>query len=81
MTPHDHKAALQRQLVRDGGYLPPAPDGPVLACFSALELAQAMECEIQRAQGQGLRKIQLNMSLQDAADMAAFLRRAAFTGA
>lgn len=81
MQAHDHKAALQRQLVRDGGYLPPAPDGPVLPCFNALELAQALEWEIQRAQGQGLRKIRLDMTLQDAADMAAFMRRAAFTGA
>lgn len=78
---HDMKPALEQHLLRSGGVLLPAPDGPLLDTFSALELAQAIEQEVNRAAMTGLPKLSLKMDLQDAMAMAAFLRRAVNKGA
>lgn len=74
------KEGFREFLTRNKGQIPAAPDGPLLPCFSALELAQAIEAELQRGAGCGQTKIQLNMNFKDAADMASYLRRAALSG-
>lgn len=80
MTPEQHKAALAAQLARSGGHLPNAPDGPLLECFDALGLAQAIEHEMQRADECGFQRIEMRMALPDAQEVASFLRRAALAG-
>jgi hypothetical protein len=78
---HDlHKAALQRQLQRSGGVLPDAPDGPILESFKALEFAQALEHELQRAGGAGMTKIAVYMNFNDAQELASYLRRSVLMG-
>lgn len=81
MTQEEHKAALKAQLRRDGGVLPPAPDGPQLAHFSALELAQGIESEVQRMGSAPDRKISLYMDADNAMRLASYLRRAVLMGA
>jgi len=81
MDQEQHRKNLQAQLKRDGGVLPDAPDGPVLAGFEALSLAQGIESELNRAKGVGHSKIRINMDLDDAAQLASFLRRATLLGA
>lgn len=75
-----HKAALEAQLRRDGGNLPPMPDGPSLDYFNAHELAQAIESEVTRARGQSLTKLRLDMDHDNAMKLAAYLRRAVLMG-
>lgn len=71
---------LERHIAREG--VPgPMPDGPALAHFSALELAQAIESEVNRAQGVGHTKLRLDFTFDDAIALAAFLRRAVILGA
>jgi hypothetical protein len=76
----DHKAGLERQLARTGGQVPPMPDGAKLDYFAALELAQAMESEINRAMAGGLSKLRLDMDFGDAQKLASYLRRAVLMG-
>ncbi len=75
-----HRQRLVEQLRRNP-VLPDAPDGPVLPCFAALELAQALEQEVNRANGRGHTKIQINMNFEDATALASYLRRAVLLGA
>lgn len=77
----EHQRRLSALLQSPGYELPPAPDGPVVERFDALELAQALEHELQRAAGRGLTKIQINMNFVDAQALANCLRRAALMGA
>lgn len=72
----DHKAALIAQMQREGG-LRDAPDGPVLECFKALELAQCIESEIGKP---GTTKVRLDMTHVDAQALATYLRRAVLMG-
>lgn len=76
----DMRAAYEAHVARGGG-LVPVPDGPRLDAFSALELAQAIESEVNRAQGAGHTKIKIDMTFDDASRLAAFLRRAVVAGA
>lgn len=80
----DHKAQLEAQLRRGCGQpdhgLPDLPDGPRLEYFSALELAQAIEAEVNRAAAQGLPKLRLDMDHADALKLASYLRRAVLRG-
>lgn len=71
---------LAAYLAETGGRLQDAPDGPRLDEFRALELAQAVEAEINRAAVSGFTKIRLDFHLNDAATFAAFLRRASSAG-
>lgn len=80
LTDLTDRERLQAQLRRDGGRLDPVPDGPKLECFSALELAQALESELNRAASVGHTKIRLDMTFDDAAKLASFLRRAVLLG-
>lgn len=75
------KELLQAQLRRNGGALPPAPDGPYLEAFNAFDLAQAIEHEINRAQSQGNQKIRIDLTFDDAQKLASTLRRAVLLGA
>lgn len=74
------KERLQAQLRRNP-VLPEYPDGPRLDHFSALELAQAIESEVNRAGGAGGTKIRLDMNFEDAMRLASYLRRAILLGA
>lgn len=80
MTPEQNKAALQAQLRRDGGVLPSIPDGPKMDYFSALELAQAIEYEVNRMGGADGKKIRLDMDADNAMKLASYLRRAVLAG-
>lgn len=74
-----HRAALERRLAT-GVPLPPAPDGPVVAYFHSMELANALEhCANQTAAG-GLTKVTMHMTIPNALDLAAYLRRAVLAG-
>lgn len=75
------KEQLQAQLRRDGGRLAPVPDGPIIGRFDPLELAQAIEHEIARSHEVGHTKIKVDMTLDDAARLARFLRRGSLLGA
>lgn len=68
------KPLLERQLRAHGGGLPPAPDGPVLPRFDALQLAQAIEHELARSEESGFSKISISMTIHDAAEFAKQLR-------
>lgn len=61
--------------------LPPFPDGPYVETMDAMALAQALESEVNRAQGVGHTKIRIDMNFDDAAALANFLRRGALLGA
>lgn len=80
LTPEQMKAGLCAQLAQNP-VLPDAPTGPLLPQFSALELAQAIEAEMQSCAVTGYNFIGLKMNLTDAQAMAAFLRRAVSKGA
>lgn len=80
MTQELHREALARQMAGNAGQLPTAPTGPLLDCFKALELAQAIESEVNRAQDRSMTKIVLHITFADALDMAAYLRRAVHMG-
>lgn len=75
-----HRTRLAQQLRASNGALPMLPDGPLLESFSALELAQAIEWETNRAASQRLMKIRLDMDLENALRLAAYLRRAVGAG-
>ena len=77
----NQKAALAAQLRRTGGQLPTVPDGPLLPCFHALEMARALEHELERAAGRAQTKIRIDMNFNDAQELASYLRRAALMGA
>lgn len=79
-TQAEHKAALERQLIRDKGNIPPMPDGPRLDHFSANELAAAIEWEVSRTGSLGGTRIRLDMDLNDAQQLASYLRRAVLSG-
>lgn len=74
------KDLLRQQLRANGGVLPPMPDGPMLERFNALELAQGLESEINRAGEKGFKNVRLDMSLEDSQALASFLRRAVLMG-
>lgn len=75
----DLRSDFQRHIAGGGGI--PLLDGPAMEAFSALELAQAIEHEINRSGGAPMRKIQLSMDYENAAKLAAYLRRAVERGA
>jgi hypothetical protein len=77
---NSQKALLEQQLLRNGGIILPLPDGPYIEAFNALELAQAIEHEINRCHLAALSKIRIEMKLEDAHELANCLRRAAATG-
>lgn len=80
MNNHDHRQAAQNQIMQASGYIPNAPDGPLLDSFKALDLAQAIESEVNRAKENGLRKIRVDMDHFNAIAMASYLRRAVARG-
>lgn len=80
MTPEANKAGLEKYLAA-GGKLLPVPDGPILAQFDPLELAQAIEFELDRMIMAGHTKLRFDLAFVDAAAMASFLRRAVEKGA
>lgn len=80
MTQEQERAGLEAHLAA-GGKLLPLPDGPIMAQFDALELAQAIEFELDRMIQVGHVKMRFDLSFVDAAAMAAFLRRAVSKGA
>lgn len=80
MTQEQEREGLEKFLVA-GGKLLPLPDGPVMAQFNALELAQAIEFELDRMIQAGHVKMRFDLSFVDAAAMASFLRRAVDKGA
>lgn len=80
MGPEDHKAAFLAQYARDGNKVRPLPDGPVMPYFAALELAQAIEREITRTASTGGTKLRLDMDLNNAQELATYLRRAVLAG-
>lgn len=73
------KAKLVEQMIAAGGRIGPLPDGPRLATFDALQMAQAIEYELNRCAAVGWPKINITMSTEDAALVAAYLRRASST--
>ena len=67
--------------IANGGGLSSVPDGPMLEAFSALEMAQALESEVNRAQAVGHTMIRVSLTFDDASRLAAFMRRAVVAGA
>jgi hypothetical protein len=72
--------AIQKLLQQDPALLAkalatPIPDGPRIEEFSALQLAQAIEYEVNRCAATGWTKVQVTMTPDDALRLAAFLRR------
>lgn len=67
---------LQQQLA-GGRRLEDAPKRTIVPEFEALTLSQALDVEITKARGDGMDKIRLDMDVHSAAELAAFLRRAA----
>lgn len=57
----------------------PVPDGPRLETFDPLQMAQAIEYELNRCAAVGWPKINITMTVEDAALVAAYLRRASKT--
>lgn len=74
------RARVVRLLRQSGGVLPDAPSGPVLPRFDALQLAQAIERELERCRVAGFVKLSLHMDLADARLLASALRRLAKKG-
>jgi len=74
-----HRAALSARLAT-GVPLPPAPDGPLVAYFHALELANALEHVAHQSGNAGMSKVTMHMTIPNALDLAAYLRRAALAG-
>jgi hypothetical protein len=70
---------LQNQIARGQG-LAPMPDGPALDRYCPLELAQALEHEVNRAHAQGHTKIRIDLSFEDCLQLARTLRRAVLLG-
>lgn len=54
----------------------PVPDGPRLEAFDPLLMAQAIDFELNRCTAVGWPKINITMTLEDAALVASYLRRA-----
>lgn len=77
----ENRERLEAHLARTGGKLEAFPDGPLLERFSAPELSQALESEVNRARGAGHTKIRIDMNFEDATALAAFLRRGTLLGA
>lgn len=73
-TAEHHRAALADRLRR--GPLPDAPTGPVVEVFAPYELAMVLE----QAAHQGHPKVRLDMTAEDAAKLAQYLRRAVLAG-
>jgi hypothetical protein len=73
------KDKLQERL-STGVPLGSLPDGPTLDHFDALELAQAIESEVNRAHSMGHTKIRIDMTFEDSIAFAAYLRRASDKG-
>jgi hypothetical protein len=67
-------ARAVEKLIKMYGCLPDAPDGPVLSKFNALELADAMEKELERAHEYGWSKMTLHMDLPDAYLLSQYLK-------
>ena len=57
--------------------LPDVPDRTIVVEFEAMRLAAALDVEVRKAKGDGLDKIRIDIDVQDAAELAAFLRRSA----
>lgn len=76
----NQKTLLEQQLIRNGGIILPMPGGTYVEQFNALELAQAIEQEINRCRIAALSKIRIEMKLEDAHVLASCLRRVASTG-
>lgn len=70
----DLKAGLQTHLAA-GGQLLPLWDAAKVERFSALELAQAIEQQVNRAAASGLARIRIDMTHDDALALASYLRR------
>lgn len=70
------KGLVNETMARNGGKLPPMPDGPYVQAFDPLLYAQAIDSELNRCGDRGWLKIQFNITLEDAAALAAYLRRA-----
>ena len=68
-------ALMVEKMMQQYGCLPSAPDGPVIARFDALELAQALESEMERSAIYGWSKMTIHMDMIDARALAAFLRQ------
>jgi hypothetical protein len=79
LTQGVQQALLERQIAAKIP-LQDFPDGPVVDRFSALDLAQAIEFEVNRAAIVGFQKIRLDCSRDDAMRLATFLRRAVSAG-
>lgn len=63
------------KLIRTANQVPlQAQQGTLLAHFSPIALARAIEQETVRAQAQGWRKLTLNLDIADAIKLAQFLR-------
>lgn len=77
MTSDEHRDGLMRQIQRDG--MPSLLDGASLDAFGALELAQALEHEVNRG-GSPMQKIRVDLDYASAAKLAAYLRRAVGAG-
>lgn len=71
------KEELARRVQKYGlASIQPMPDGPtIVGRVSPLELAQALEAEVNRAQSVGHQNLRLDMGLDDASQLAALLRR------
>ena len=57
------------------GYIPDAPDGPILSHFNAKQLAAGIKHELNRASLLGFTKVAINMDLLEAHSLMQFLER------
>mgnify|MGYP003423115649 FL=1 len=68
-------ARVVEKMMQQYGCLPSVGEVTTVAHFNALELAQAIEAEINRASEYGFTKITLHMDLPDAVLLARTLRK------
>lgn len=73
-------ARIVEKMMQQYGCLPAIGENTTLPKFNALELAQAIEAEINRSGEYGFTKITLHMDLPDAAQLSKFLRKHNGTG-
>lgn len=74
-----HRDALAHR-VASGVRLPEAPTSPVLETFDPRALAVLLDMAVHHGRGRGQEKVRVDMTNEDAAKLAQFLRRAALAG-
>jgi hypothetical protein len=76
MNPQEHlRQGAIDAMAKNGGKLFDIPNGPKMEVYNPLELAQALEYEVNRCGPHGWDQISINMTLDDAMKLASHLRQ------